>query len=143
MTAKRRNKLKKLAADLPTPKTIGPNEGQILLVGWGSSLGPITEAVTRARGNGEAVSGLHIKHINPLPNGLDEIFKGFHHVIVVELNDEGLYGYGQFAQLLRARYCDPKIRGLTKTDGLTWKVREILDRARAIASGSNNGSANK
>jgi len=140
MTAKRRNKLKKLAAELPVPKTIGPNEGQILLVGWGSSLGPITEAVSRARANGEAISGLHIKHINPLPNGLDEIFKGFHHVFVVELNDEGLYGYGQFAQILRGRYCDPKIRGINKTDGLTWKVREILDRARAMAqSGSRNG----
>lgn len=141
MTAKRRNKLKRLATELPTPKTIGPNEGQILLVGWGSSLGPISEAVSRARGNGEAISGLHITHINPLPNGLEEIFKGFHHVVVVELNDEGFYGYGQFAQLLRARYCDPKIRSVTKTDGLTWKVREILDRARAVAqAGIRNGA---
>jgi 2-oxoglutarate/2-oxoacid ferredoxin oxidoreductase subunit alpha len=142
MTAKRRNKLRKLASELPTPKTIGPNEGQILLVGWGSSLGPITEAVARARGAGEAVSGLHIKHISPLPNGLEEIFKGFHHIVVVELNDEGVYGYGQLAQLLRARYCDPRIRSVTKTDGLTWKVREILDGARALAAqGTNNGRA--
>ena len=43
------------------------------------------------------------------------------------MNDEGLYGYGQLAGMLRARYCDPKIRGINKTDGLTWKVREILD----------------
>lgn len=140
MMAKRRNKLKKLAAELPTPKTIGPNEGQILLVGWGSALGPITEAVTRGRNAGDAISGLHIKHINPLPNGLEEIFKGFRHIFVVELNDEGLYGYGQLAQLLRARFCDPKIRGITKTDGLTWKVREILDRARTLAK-SGNGNA--
>jgi len=44
----------------------------------------------------------------------------------VELNDEGLYGYGQLAGLLRGRYCDPKIRGINKTDGLTFKVKEIL-----------------
>ena len=50
------------------------------------------------------------------------------------MNDEGLYGYGQLAGLLRARYCDPKIRGITKTDGLTFKVREILDRATAAVS---------
>ncbi|NJM55983.1 MAG: hypothetical protein HC841_08910 [Verrucomicrobiae bacterium] len=74
MTAKRRNKLRKLAWEIPKPKTIGPNEGQILLVGWGSALGPITEAVARARGMGEAVSGLHIRHVNPLPNGLEDIF---------------------------------------------------------------------
>jgi 2-oxoglutarate ferredoxin oxidoreductase subunit alpha len=139
MTAKRRNKLRKLAWELPVPKTIGPDEGQILLVGWGSALGPITEAVARARSVGDAVSGLHIKSINPLPNGLEEIFKGFHHIFVVELNDEGIYGYGQFAQLLRARYCNPKIRGINKTDGLTWKVREILDRARTMAQPGNGG----
>ena len=137
MTAKRRNKLRKLAWDLPKVKTYGPNEGQILLVGWGSSQGPIKEAVDRARGIGEAISGLHIKYINPLPNGLEEIFKGFRHVFVVELNDEGLYGYGQMAALLRARYCDPKIRGINKSDGLTWKVKEILDRARGLASGQS------
>ncbi len=50
------------------------------------------------------------------------------------MNDEGLYGYGQLAALLRARYCDPKIRGINKTDGLTWKVKEILERARATAT---------
>jgi 2-oxoglutarate/2-oxoacid ferredoxin oxidoreductase subunit alpha len=134
MTAKRRNKLRKLAWEFPKLKTYGPNEGQILLVGWGSSQGPIREAVDRARGLGEAVSGLSIKHINPLPNGLEDIFKGFHHIFVVELNDEGIYGYGQLATLLRARYCDPRIRGINKSDGLTWKVKEILDRARELAS---------
>jgi 2-oxoglutarate ferredoxin oxidoreductase subunit alpha len=134
MTAKRRNKLRKLAWEFPKLKTHGPAEGQILLVGWGSSQGPINEAVDRARGIGEAVSGLTIKYINPLPNGLEEIFKGFHHIFVVELNDEGIYGYGQLASLLRARYCDPRIRGINKSDGLPWKVKEILDRARALAS---------
>jgi 2-oxoglutarate ferredoxin oxidoreductase subunit alpha len=134
MTAKRRNKLRKLAWEFPKLKTHGPDEGQILLVGWGSSQGPINEAVDRARGIGEAISGLTIKHINPLPNGLEEIFKGFHHIFVVELNDEGVYGYGQLASLLRARYCDPKIRGINKSDGLPWKVKEILDRARVLAS---------
>lgn len=134
MTSKRRNKLRKLAWDFPQVKTYGPNEGQILLVGWGSSQGPIREAVDRARSLGEAVSGLHIKYLNPLPNGLEEIFRGFHHVFVVELNDEGLYGFGQLATLLRARHCDPRIRGINKSDGLTWKVKEILERARSLAS---------
>ena len=133
MTAKRRNKLRKLAWEIPKTKTIGPSEGQILLVGWGSALGPISEAVSRGRATGDAISGLNIKYINPLPNGLEEIFKGFHHIFVVELNDEGLYGYGQFAALLRARYCNPRIRGINKSDGLPWKVREILDRARELA----------
>jgi len=130
MTAKRRNKLKRLASELPVPVTYGPNEGQVLLVGWGSTHGPMREAVDRFRSLGDAVSCLHIKYVHPLPNGLEEILKGFRHVFVVELNDEGFYGYGQFGAILRARFCDPKIRGITKVDGLTWKVKEIIDQVR-------------
>jgi 2-oxoglutarate ferredoxin oxidoreductase subunit alpha len=69
--------------------------------------------------------------LNPLPPGLDNIFAGFHHVLVVELNDEGLYGYGQLASLLRSRFGGSKIQGLNKTEGLTFKVGEILERMRA------------
>jgi 2-oxoglutarate ferredoxin oxidoreductase subunit alpha len=105
-----------------------------LLVGWGSTLGPIREAVDRARAAGDSVSALHIKHICPLPNGLENIFSGFNHVLVVELNDEGLYGYGQLGGVLRARYCDPKIRGINKTDGVTWKVRDIIERAKNVVN---------
>jgi 2-oxoglutarate ferredoxin oxidoreductase subunit alpha len=126
MTAKRRKKLQALAAELPTPTIYGEPEGDVLLVGWGSSQGPIREAVERARGAGEKVSAVHIRYLNPLPNGLDDLFAGFHHIFVVELNDSGLYGYGQLAALLRARYCDSRIHGINKTDGLTWKVKEIL-----------------
>ena len=98
MTAKRRNKLQALAATLPTPKIYGPLRGQRLLVGWGSTQGPIREAVDRARAAGDSVSAIHIRHINPLPNGLENIFSGFNHVLVVEMNDEGLYGYGQLGR---------------------------------------------
>src|SRR5438874_5649552 len=130
MAAKRRKKLQALAASLPTPQIYGPPEGNVLLVGWGSTQGPIREAVDQARAAGDSVSSIQIKHISPLPPGLEDIFAGFNHVFVVEMNDEGIYGYGQLAGLLRARYCDPKIRSITKTDGLTFKVREILERAR-------------
>jgi 2-oxoglutarate/2-oxoacid ferredoxin oxidoreductase subunit alpha len=134
MTAKRRKKLQSLAATLPTPQVYGPPEGNVLLVGWGSTQGPIKEAVDRARAAGDSVSSINIRHISPLPPGLENIFAGFNHVFVVEMNDEGLYGYGQLAGLLRARFCDPKIRGINKTDGLTWKVKDILERARVNVS---------
>jgi len=130
MTAKRRKKLQALAATLPVPQVYGPPEGNVLLVGWGSTQGPLREAVDRARAAGDSVSALNIRHISPLPPGLENIFAGFNHVFVVEINDEGLYGYGQLAGLLRARFCDPKIRGINKTDGLTWKVKDILQRAQ-------------
>jgi 2-oxoglutarate ferredoxin oxidoreductase subunit alpha len=136
MTAKRRKKLQALAASLPLPKIYGPPEGNVLLVGWGSTEGPIREAVDRSRAAGDSVSSIHLRHINPLPNGLEDVFAGFNHVLVVEMNDEGLYGFGQLGAVLRARYCDPKIRGINKTDGLTWKVREILERAQTNISAS-------
>lgn len=133
MTAKRRKKLQALAATLPTPKVYGPPEGNILLVGWGSTEGTIREAVDRARAAGDSISGLTMRHMNPFPNGLENIFSGFHHVFVVETNDEGIYNTGgQLCSLLRARFVDPKIRGINKTDGLTWKVKEILDRTKAL-----------
>lgn len=128
MNAKRRNKLRKLSEELPVPQVYGASEGHVLLVSWGSSKGPIEEAVKEGRKQGEAVSAIHLKHLNPLPNGLEKIFSGFTNVVVVELNDEGLYGYGQLASILRARYADPRIKSVTKTDGLTWKVKEILER---------------
>ena len=102
-------------------------------MGWGSTQGPLNEAVDKARAVGDSISSLHLKYINPLPNGLENIFKGFRRIFVVELNDEGLYGYGQLAAVLRARYADPRIQGITKVDGLTWKVKEILDLVRAAA----------
>ncbi|MGD1020179.1 MAG: 2-oxoacid:acceptor oxidoreductase subunit alpha [Verrucomicrobiia bacterium] len=127
MVAKRRRKLQVLASRLPKAETYGPTEGNVLLVGWGSSQGPIHEAVDKARAAGESVSALNIRYINPLQPGIGEVFDGFNHIFVVEINDEGLYGYGQLAGLLRARFCNDKIRGINKTDGLPFKVREILN----------------
>ena len=145
MTVKRRKKFQALAASLPTPKVYGPPEGNVLLVGWGSTEGPIKEAVDRARAAGDSISSIHIRHISPLPPGLENIFSGFHHVLVVEMNDEGIYGCGgQLASLLRTRYCSPNIRGINKTDGLTFKVKEILAAVKEkLAQPINNGSAVK
>jgi 2-oxoglutarate ferredoxin oxidoreductase subunit alpha len=147
MTAKRRKKIQSIAATLPTPKVYGPNEGNVLLIGWGSTQGPICEAVDRARAAGDSISALHIRHISPLPPGLENIFSGFHHILVVEMNDEGIYNNGgQLATILRGRYGLANIRGINKTDGLTWKVREILQAVKdklAQPASNGNGKATK
>jgi 2-oxoglutarate ferredoxin oxidoreductase subunit alpha len=134
MMAKRRKKIQTLAHTLPKPKIHGPSQGDILLVGWGSTQGPIQEAVDEARATGQAISSLHMRYLFPQPDGLEEVFAGFKHIFVIELNDEGLNGYGQLAGLLRARYCDARIVGINKTEGLTFKVGEILDRVHAKAA---------
>jgi 2-oxoglutarate ferredoxin oxidoreductase subunit alpha len=127
MTAKRRNKLRKLAEELPVPEIYGDQEGDTLLVGWGSTYGPIRDAVKTAREHGEKVGHLHLRHLHPLPNGLENIWPKFKRIVTVEMNDQGVYGYGQLATILRARYCESKITSFTKTDGLTFRVKEILD----------------
>jgi 2-oxoglutarate ferredoxin oxidoreductase subunit alpha len=128
MTAKRRNKLRKLAEEIPVPEVYGDQEGDTLLVGWGSTYGPIHDAAKMARENGEKAGALHLRHLHPLPNGLEKIFAKFKRIVTVEMNDQGVYGFGQLATILRARYCEPKIQSVTKTDGLTFRVKEILDR---------------
>src|SRR5881227_1596159 len=127
MTAKRRNKLRKLAEEIPVPEIYGDEEGDVLLIGWGSTYGPIHDAAKMARESGEKVGAVHLRHLHPLPNGLEKIFEKFKRIVTVEMNDQGVYGYGQLATILRARYCEPKITSFTKTDGLTFRVKEILD----------------
>jgi 2-oxoglutarate ferredoxin oxidoreductase subunit alpha len=128
MTAKRRNKLRKLAEEIPVPEIYGDDAGDVLLVGWGSTYGPIHDAVKLGREHGEKVGALHLRHVHPFPNGLEKVFARFKRVVVVEMNDQGLYGFGQLATILRARFCEPKIESTTKTDGLTFRVKEILER---------------
>ena len=62
MTAKRRNKLRKLAEEIPVPEVYGDQEGDTLLVGWGSTYGPIHDAVKMAREHGEKIGALHLRH---------------------------------------------------------------------------------
>ena len=116
------------------PEVYGDEEGEVLLVGWGSTWGPIRETVVRLRDRGVKIGMMHFRHLNPMPNGIDQVFARFEHVLAVEMNDEGLYGFGQLATLLRARYCDSKIQSLCKTDGLTFKIREIIEKIDAITS---------
>ena len=80
-----------------------------------------------AREHAEKIGALHLRHLHPLPNGLEKIWPKFKRIVTVEMNDQGIYGYGQLATILRARYCEPKIESVTKTDGLTFRVKEILE----------------
>ncbi len=141
MTAKRREKLKKLAEELPVPEVYGDSKADVLLVGWGSTYGPIHDAVKKARVAGETMAAIHLRHIHPLPNGLEQIFAKFKRIVVVEMNDQGVYGFGQLATILRARYCEPKIQSLTKTDGLTYRVKEILAGVAIDSLGTNGTQA--
>jgi len=126
MTNKRRQKLLDAAAEFPAPEVHGDASGDALIIAWGSAWGPAKEACDRLRSEGHKVSAANIRHLHPMPDKLEGVFANFKHIICVEMNDYGAYGYGQLAMLLRARYADPKIKSVCKTDGLAFRVRELV-----------------
>ena len=136
MTARRRDKLKRLAAELPVPPVHGDDSGEVLLIGWGSPSGSVKEATDRLRAQGRRIGCMAMRHLHPLPDGLDAVFARYRHILVAEINDEGLYGSGQLTTLLRARFCNPAIRSITKTDGLSFKVREIIAGVDRVLNGA-------
>jgi len=131
MTSKRRRKLQTLREKLPAPTVYGPESGEVLLIGWGSTKGPIEEAVDQLRKEGMEISSLHVRYLSPLQKGIDKVMERFKHVFVAEMNDSGIYGFGQLAGLLRSVYGTNRIQGINKTDGLPFKVREIVSAVKS------------
>jgi 2-oxoglutarate ferredoxin oxidoreductase subunit alpha len=82
----RSRKLAALQRTLKPPRVHGDAEGDLLVVGWGSTLGAIEEAVDRLRAGGERVSSLHLRFLSPMEPGLAGIFAGFRRVVTVEIN---------------------------------------------------------
>lgn len=139
--AMRSRKLATLQQSLQPPSVHGALEGDLLLLGWGSTRGAIEEAVDLARGEGLAVSSLHIQFLSPLPPGLHDIFAGFGRITTVELNysddwDDPLITkenrrYGQLAWILRAATL-LDIDCYAKVPGRPYMPVEILDEIKRI-----------
>jgi len=110
----------------------GETSGSLLFVGWGSTYGPIKEATDRMISEGHKVGSINLRHIHPLPSGLTDLFDQYDHILVPEMNDSGLYGYGQLATLLRAKTCNEKIESVNKVQGISFRVLEIVTAAEAL-----------
>ena len=136
-------KLAALQRTLVCPPVVGDPDGDLLVVGWGSTRGAIEEAVAGLRADGNRVSSLHLRFIQPMPSGIGEILRRFGRVITVESNwsdspDEALIDadnrrYAALAMLLRSRYlvdvdCWTEVRGRPIKPG---SVRAALLRALA------------
>jgi len=119
-------KLAALQKMLMPPKVFGGEEGDLLVVGWGSTQGAIEESVGRLRAEGHAVSALHLQFLQPMPPGIKEILQRFRQVITIEGNwsdrpddpliDDGNRRYSALAMLLRSRFlvdvdCWSEVRG--------------------------------
>ena len=119
MTNLRQAKIDRIAEDIP-PQTVdlGPASGRLAVVGWGSTYGPISRAVTSLLEGGYDVAHIHLRHLNPFPANLGELLAGFERILVPEMNE------GQLLALLRARYLLPA-EGLNKIAGQPFKIEEI------------------
>jgi len=100
-------------------------DADLLMLGWGSSFGPIAEACRRARRRGHKVARAHLRHLNPLPRNIGEILRRYPKVVLPEMN------LGQLALLLRGRYL-VDIQSVTKVAGrafLADELEEVIDAA--------------
>jgi 2-oxoglutarate ferredoxin oxidoreductase subunit alpha len=119
MTEIRRDKVLGIANDIPEQEVcLGNPGGKLAIVGWGSTFGPIHQAVRRARAKGHDVSHIHIRHIWPLPRNLGELLKGYDRILVPEMNT------GQLKTVLRDQYL-VDAKPLNKTSGQPFRIAEI------------------
>ncbi|MEJ2237526.1 MAG: 2-oxoacid:acceptor oxidoreductase subunit alpha [Gemmatimonadales bacterium] len=119
MTNVRIAKVAGIAEDIPAQSvTLGADRGHAAVVGWGSTFGPIRQAVKKARAEGREVSHIHLRYLNPFPRNLGELLQGFERILVPEMNA------GQLVTMLRSSYLLPAV-GLPKVSGKPFKVREI------------------
>jgi 2-oxoglutarate/2-oxoacid ferredoxin oxidoreductase subunit alpha len=118
MVRLRAAKVEAVVQDVPDVVPAGDPDGDLLLVGWGSTYGAITAALRAARTKGHRVGHAHLRHLNPLPKNLGEVLKRYKKVVVPEMN------MGQLLWLLRAKYLIDA-EGLNKIQGKPFKQAEI------------------
>jgi 2-oxoglutarate ferredoxin oxidoreductase subunit alpha len=119
MTDIRAGKVKGVANSIPDQEvTLGEAGGKLAVVGWGSTFGPIHQAVRRARKRGLDVSHIHIRHIWPMPKNLGDLLRAYDRIIVPEMN------MGQMKTLLRDQYL-VDAQPVTKVSGQPFKIAEI------------------
>ena len=119
MVDTRAQKIANIADAVDAATTLGPDEGDLLVLGWGSTRGAITSSVLALREHGYQVSACFIRWLNPLPRGLDELLRRFKRVVLPEMNK------GQLTMLLRSRYL-VDVECFSKVDGQPFKSREVL-----------------
>ncbi|QLC21355.1 2-oxoacid:acceptor oxidoreductase subunit alpha [Parasphingopyxis sp. CP4] len=119
MTDLRAQKVMNVADDIPEQDVaLGAAGDTLAVVGWGSTYGPIHQAVAKARANGQSVAQIHLRHIWPMPSNLGELLKSFDHILVPEMNK------GQLKTVLRDQFL-VDAKPLNKVSGQPFRIAEI------------------
>lgn len=128
MVRLRAEKVARIADFIPEVEVQGPPEGDLLVVGWGSTHGAITTAVERVREAGGEVSSLHLRHLNPFPRNLGDVLRNFRRILVVEMN------LGQLRFLLQGTY-RVEAEGFNKVQGRPFHITEIERKIKELIRG--------
>jgi 2-oxoglutarate ferredoxin oxidoreductase subunit alpha len=114
-----------IVQDIPDAVPAGDPDGDLLIVAWGSTHGSITAAVKTQRALGRRIGHLHLRHLNPLPANLAQVFKRYKKILVPELN------MGQLLWILRAKYLVDAV-GLNKIQGRPFKQAELEQKIEEV-----------
>jgi 2-oxoglutarate ferredoxin oxidoreductase subunit alpha len=104
--------------EVPDLEVDDPDGATTLVIGWGSTYGPITAAVRRLRAAGTPIAQAHLRHLNPFPRNLGEVLKRFEKVVVPEMN------LGQLATLIRAKYL-VDAQSYNQVNGMPFKAEQL------------------
>ena len=121
----RQAKIAGIAADIPPLEVHGPAEGDLLVVGWGSTYGAIRSAVERLQARGASVAHAHIRYLNPLPANTEAVLRAFKRVLIPEVN------LGQLLMLIRARFLVDAI-GYNRVRGKPFRIAELEAEAERV-----------
>jgi 2-oxoglutarate ferredoxin oxidoreductase subunit alpha len=111
-------KVEAVAQEIPDVVPAGDPAGDLLIVGWGSTYGPITAAMKAQRAKGRKIGHVHLRFLNPLPRNLGEVLKRYKRILVPEMN------MGQLVMVLRAKYL-VDAQGYDKIQGKPFRTSEI------------------
>jgi 2-oxoglutarate ferredoxin oxidoreductase subunit alpha len=125
MVRLRAAKIAGIAADIPELEVDDPDGADTLVLGWGSTYGPITAAVRRVRNAGNQVAQAHLHYLNPFPRNLGDVLRSYDKILVPEMN------LGQLRMLIRAEFLVDAM-GYNKVRGRPFKSAEIAEALTAL-----------
>lgn len=126
MVQTRREKIARIANDIPGLEVIGPDDADVLLLGWGGTYGHLRTAASELCKQGKKVAFTHFRYINPLPANTADVLSRYKKVIVAELNT------GMFADYLQSRFPEVKMARINKIQGQPFLVEEVMDAVTKI-----------
>ncbi|MBI3670176.1 MAG: 2-oxoacid:acceptor oxidoreductase subunit alpha [Acidobacteria bacterium] len=127
-------KVEAVAQEIPDAVPAGDPDGDLLIVAWGSTYGPVTAALKAQRAQGRRIGHVHLRYLNPLPKNLGEVLKRYRRILVPEMN------MGQLVMVLRAKYL-LDAQGYNKIQGRPFKQAEIEAKIEEMLASYSEQSA--